>query len=222
MLDKIRRILGKTGFTLIELLVVIAIIAMLASLLLPALVTAREFGRKIKCVSNLRQIGMAALMYAADNGDYLPFVDQTQVWDVLLPTYVDSRITDCPSDRTRLNSNEGGTIFTGYQAYSYRYYPDVVTGKPYNSSYLWNQMTGFISGPGFYTPDHYLKRLGKYNGTIWPPDSALCRDSEWTGNNGFRYAWGELDDYTINPGGRHSGGDNYLYLDGHVEWVKAP
>ena len=60
------------SFTLIELLVVIAIIALLASMLLPALRNAREMGRRIKCVSNLRQMGLVITMYADDYDGYLP------------------------------------------------------------------------------------------------------------------------------------------------------
>jgi len=67
--------MSKRGFTLIELLVVIAIIAILAAILFPAFAKAREAARRTTCISNVRQLSLAVLVYAQDYDETLPFCD---------------------------------------------------------------------------------------------------------------------------------------------------
>ncbi len=84
---------GKSGFTLVELLVVISIIGLLMGLLLPALNKARQQAKKVVCVSNMRQMGIALNAYLMDSDNRLPssscrISDPNQYWLCILNKYV--------------------------------------------------------------------------------------------------------------------------------------
>ncbi len=102
------------GFTLIELLVVIAIIAILAAILFPVFARAREKARQTSCLSNMKQIGTAVMMYAQDYDEMMPSFHITPWgsnarlfghYDLIGPYTMNEQVFVCPSFHYRTNGH---------------------------------------------------------------------------------------------------------------------
>ena len=102
---------AETAFTLIELLVVIAIIAILAAMLLPVLARAKESGKRISCLNNLKQLSLAAQVYVSDNNGYYPERNATDRWpDKFYENYGRSlKLLICPSETTNTPESYTGS-----------------------------------------------------------------------------------------------------------------
>ena len=181
----------RTGFTLIELLVVIAIIAILAAILFPVFARAREKARQTSCLSNVKQLTLAVMMYTQDYDEAYPGyhftgspTDSDQWFEVIAPYVNNDQIFICPSAKSR---NPG-------YGWNYRFI-----------SYGTHSLTSVVGDP--------ITLLGTI---VYPAETVLMADSL----NYYVRGPGTTDP-NYWPAPRHNGGANFGLADGHAKWYQS-
>lgn len=218
----LRRKIPRKAFTLIELLVVISIITVLAAILFPVFARARGNARRTSCLSNLKQIGLGIMQYVQDYDETYPMAlnydapSNTQRWIDTIQPYVKShQVFMCPSgyDNGPSNANYGANqhilVFSG---------GDEPTDNQIKVASVESASTIYM-----------VMDFGTYFARVSNVASASGSGSKWTYLPGMGEAGAACnitatavyDRISDCERGRHFGGVNVTFADGHAKWLKS-
>ena len=220
-LPSYRKPTAQHGFTLIELLVVIAIIAILAAILFPVFAQAREKGRQTACLSNMKQIGTATMMYVQDYDEsypneggyqtplyFQPTADSTPLRDIQ-PYAKNYDLYKCPSNSSFISL----TPATPHREYRAAILP---TGVIFGVQCKYQQYGG---------------RCGmNIAGILQPASIVMLRDHHDSFdadimrpiyNSGDHYYYAVADSRPASTWASHSEGNCLIFSDGHAKWKKT-
>jgi len=225
------------GFTLVELLVVIAVIAILAGLLLPALNKARTAAKTAKCMSNIRQLGVAVQLYAGDKAQY-PYVadgNGKTTWFTAAAPYFGTNyeLMRCPTFRGTNSAIEAVRFIT------FGSFATIAFNQPADPNVIGGVSYGY-NGYGIGAANRWLPSHGDWKylglgalvmpGQSWPAvktyavmlpeDFVVLADSMLRPGSPNYYTFLlQLNSVAMPPADRHNGRDNVAFADGHVEKI---
>jgi prepilin-type N-terminal cleavage/methylation domain-containing protein/prepilin-type processing-associated H-X9-DG protein len=239
----VRRTKRSMAFTLIELLVVIAIIAILASMLLPSLSSARQRAKRTACMNNMKQLSLSMTMYGDDNEGFFPITWSPAVdygyggehhsWDDMLSGYDGRSLTDSEKDQNLLRKSAGYNpgVYLCPSDNVPRMYgtdPDCIPIS-YSLNMAIKLAGGFANdhlGISGYLNSNPKEPLSIRMNQVANPSGAIAMLEQWSEpkNLGRYYGsntaakWVELD--TSALGHKQELGSNYLMVDGHTEFLR--